>query len=583
MSSLRPSAGLAAALLVVAALPYAAFHGLTGAELRAPWGLAAGGLALPLILLHMLKVQLPRKLVGSLLLWQRAVPSPSGARPLQALRRNLPLLLQLLALGALTYALAGPVVGGFGGRSTTLLLILDVSASMGAVDEPGGATRLERAREQALALLAGLEAGGEASLIAVDHTATVLCPWTGEEDRLRAALEGLSPRAASTDLAQANRHASAQARGRQPEVHAQRRRGRPPGDVPLPWDPALPPRDDPPNLGIVAAELQALGPQDEATHEVYARVLNTGPPRQVFLGVTSGDALLAARAIQLGAGEARAATVRLTPPPGVLELRLLADARATPITDGLAADDRAWLQVLAPRPVTYALTSDAPRPHLTRGLRAAGASPTEDATSELWVGVGVAPSPGTDALCFAPPGPVGPVTPGAALRRPEVVAWDREHPLLAHVEPRQSCARARPGPRARPRRRPPGLRRLVLAALKPCLWSRRSATALVLQVVVGFDPEDSSWPRRPPPGVPPAQRRAPNRATLAGGAAGSGAGGALVGSWRGPRGEPRDPAGERRRAPPGRQDGQPRRVRLGRPGVGVFRAWRPTPSSARCA
>ena len=288
-------------------------------------GLGAGALALPLIALHMLRVQLPRRVVGSLLLWRQAVPQPNGARPFQALRRNLPLFLQLLALGALTYALAGPVVGGFSVGSAPQVVVLDLSASMGASDEPGGATRLERARAQALALLADLDAGAEATVIAVDRTAEVLCPWTDDSRRLRAAVADLKPRAAGTDLAQALRLVAAVAGGRDPEVHVfSDGGGRAPGDVPFPGTLAYHPLGGaPPNLGIVATELTPLGGKGPATHELYARVLNAGPERDAFLGLVARERLIAARAIHLAEGQTQATTFSVALPPGIVELRLL--------------------------------------------------------------------------------------------------------------------------------------------------------------------------------------------------------------------------------------------------------------------
>jgi len=497
VNSLRPSAGLAAVLLVLAALPYVGFHLLARAELRTPVGLSAGGLALPLIAMHMLKVQLPRRVVSSLMLWRQAVPQPSGARPFQRLRRNLPLFLQLLALGALVYALAGPVVGGFAQSSNTQVVVIDVSASMGAVDEPGGATRLERAREQALALLATLEAGGEATVIAVDQSAEVLCPWTGDAQRLRAALEDLHPRAAGTDLAQALRLVAAVAGGRNPDVHVlSDGGGRQPGDVPFPGTLLYHPVGGAPaNLGIVATDLKPLGAQGKATHEVYVRVHNAGPARSAFLGLVSGERLLAARAVDLEADQSRAATFRLALPAGIIELRLLADASAKPLRDALAADDRAWLEVARVEPVTARVVSPRPEPHLERGLRAAGAVLSDGVAAQLWVGVDTPlPARGPQILAFAPPSLEGPVSLGPRLDSPELVAWDREHPLLQHVELGElRLERAQGyvlGPRADPLlfARDAAGRSYPIAASYTAGGERR--------LVFGFDPAESSWPRQ---------------------------------------------------------------------------------------
>ncbi|MCA8924460.1 MAG: hypothetical protein KDD82_21800, partial [Planctomycetes bacterium] len=162
-----------------------------------------------------------------------------------------------------------------------------------------------------------------------------------------------------------------------------------------------------------------------------------------------------------------------------------------------AADDRVWLRVTRSRSVRCALSSPTPRPWVERGLLASGADlVAAGEASDLRVTVGAEPGSGQgDALTFAPPAAVGPVGLGPALVEPRVVAWDREHPLLAHVELGDLLLGAARG--------------LVLgSSADPLVFARPAAGGEAvpiaaafradggLHVVVGFDPDESSWPRQ---------------------------------------------------------------------------------------
>ena len=65
-------------------------------------------LAIPIILLYMLKLRRKQVEVSSTLLWQQVLREQQANAPWQKLKRNLLLLLQLLILAALIFALARP-------------------------------------------------------------------------------------------------------------------------------------------------------------------------------------------------------------------------------------------------------------------------------------------------------------------------------------------------------------------------------------------------------------------------------------------------------------------------------------------
>ena len=79
-------------------------------QLLTPLALAGGLLALPVILLYMLRLRRQEIEVSSIMLWQQLLQDTEANTPWQRLRRNLLLLLQLLILAALVFALARPFI-----------------------------------------------------------------------------------------------------------------------------------------------------------------------------------------------------------------------------------------------------------------------------------------------------------------------------------------------------------------------------------------------------------------------------------------------------------------------------------------
>lgn len=107
--------------------------------------------------------------------------------------------LPLLVLACGVLAAAGPYWGQQLGRSQAegqdLLILLDVSRSMLAEDQPPS-SRLLRAQQQILKLLDGLEKGGRADRVAVvafAGSARLLSPFTRDYDHVRAAVRNAGP------------------------------------------------------------------------------------------------------------------------------------------------------------------------------------------------------------------------------------------------------------------------------------------------------------------------------------------------------------------------------------------------------
>ncbi|MFQ3647679.1 MAG: BatA domain-containing protein [Anaerolinea sp.] len=153
-----------------------------------PLGLALAALAIPILLLYMLRLRRREAVVSSHFLWQRALKDYAANTPWQRLRRHLLLLLQLLALALLVVALARPALPGSTPSLGRVVVLLDASASMQTV-EADGQTRWALALEQARQLVDELGVGDEMLLLRVGQTVDVLSDFTADRARLLAALE----------------------------------------------------------------------------------------------------------------------------------------------------------------------------------------------------------------------------------------------------------------------------------------------------------------------------------------------------------------------------------------------------------
>ncbi len=180
-----------------------------------PAFLALAALAVPIILLYMLRLRRREVRVSSSMLWQRLMQDREANAPWQKLRRNLLLILQLLILAALVFALARPYIPVPSVASGSVALLLDASASMNATDLPGGQTRFEAAQERARALVGDLGAGEVMTVIAVGDTPQVLTPPTADRATLREAINRARPTAALADWSAALTLAGASIAGRE--------------------------------------------------------------------------------------------------------------------------------------------------------------------------------------------------------------------------------------------------------------------------------------------------------------------------------------------------------------------------------
>jgi hypothetical protein len=157
----------------------------------------AAALTVPVLLAYyLLKLRRRPVRVSSTLLWMQAVRDVQVNVPFRWLRPTWLLFLQLAVLALLLTAMARPAVDAAGSTPGRIILLIDRSASMSAVDEPGGLARLQRAQQEALRMIDELSRSAgpiSAAVIAVAAEPVALTAFTSDRGRLRSAVGSITP------------------------------------------------------------------------------------------------------------------------------------------------------------------------------------------------------------------------------------------------------------------------------------------------------------------------------------------------------------------------------------------------------
>ena len=169
-------------------------------------------LVVPLVLFYFLKLKRPRQEVSSLALWRQVMQDQRVNSPFQRFKRNLLLLLQLLLLTLLVAAAVQPFLRAGPAARRRVPVLLDCSASMAALDRPGGVTRLAEAKRRVRETIDGLASDQELCLISFGHTARKRCGFTNNKRLLREALDQVQVEPQASDLEEALRLAQGLAR-----------------------------------------------------------------------------------------------------------------------------------------------------------------------------------------------------------------------------------------------------------------------------------------------------------------------------------------------------------------------------------
>jgi len=170
---------------------------LSSLSFLTPVALALAGLAVPIVLLYMLRLRRTETPISSTFLWRELVRDREANAPWQRLRPNWLLFLQLLILAALVVALARPFIEVKTISSGRTILLLDASASMTASDV--APSRFEAAKSIALEMVDLLGADDTMTVIRVAAVPEVLASASRDPLVLRQAIESAQPSAAAAD------------------------------------------------------------------------------------------------------------------------------------------------------------------------------------------------------------------------------------------------------------------------------------------------------------------------------------------------------------------------------------------------
>lgn len=413
-----------------------------------PLALAFFALFIPIILLYLLKQRRRRVQVSTLLFWDQILRDEHRVTSLTRLRKLLSLLLQLLFVTLLTLALARPVLSKNVLGARRIVVLLDTSASMTAME--AGGTRFARAKALARDVIRGMSPGDTLMLAAVSNGADVVAPFTNSRRELLDALDAVEAGHAETDFGGAmdllkrlpsderETHVYVITDGAFEPVPFEG----PPERLRFAYLRVGEARD---NVGITAFELRPLPASPRDFELLFEAVNETDQERRVPYEVRVDGSLIDAGEIVLAArGRATRSISQFTRTGGEAELFLDVD-------DAFPLDNRAYAVLPTFRPVEVTLvtegnlflenallTDDGVRlrtltPVLYEGTPAEAPEMQAGAVKlfDRW-----APAAGPAGDCIfigAWPAEVAPSSEGT-LERPLITQWDREHPVNRHLQ-----------------------------------------------------------------------------------------------------------------------------------------------------
>ncbi len=414
-------------------------------NLLAPLGLALG-LTIPVVIVfYLLKVRRHDEEVSSTFLWDDLVRDLAAHEPLQRLRWNPLLLLQIAVLTLLTVAFARPFLQQMGEPPVHAVLLLDASASMQATDvQP---SRFARAVQLARDTLGGLPESSLATIVLVGAHPEVLASQTGDRREAGRALGDAHPSGSAADMREAL--LLARSLGGDPDTRR----------IYLFTDGAFTlPEDLPEDMGWVSVQRVAPAatgnlavttittrpdPRDNRRQQVFARVENfSDSPVQVTEDIALDGQTVEQRPLSL-APNGTADQVFEDLPSGARGVSVSLSHVAG--TDALRLDDDAFA-VLVQHKAAQVLLVSAGNPFLERAITLLPNVELSRISTRRYLGVeadrfdvvvfdSYLPPllPRGNLLVINPPDR-GAVPTSGTVQRPRVAGWQRDDPLLAYVD-----------------------------------------------------------------------------------------------------------------------------------------------------
>ena len=398
----------------------------------APAGLLLLALAVPVVLLHVLRPRRTQVVVGSTYLWEPLARPVSAASPWQRLRPSVLLFLQLLAVILLATAVARPVRLTAAPLARHTVFMVDASGSMAAAD--GEPDRIGAARQRAEELRDQLPSGGLASVVLASAQPRVLLSASDDGGAFSEALAAIPPPTGGADFA-----------GAFTLAESLETPGVPIGFVFLS------------DGGLTTAERRLLPPGtryerigDRSANRAITRLAveprGSGLHARVTLRNTGGPAATQRLRLDVDGRTQHTEEVRL-PAGGLVEraVDLPAGERVEAFLEGddlLAADNHAFAAA-APRPHLRILLAGPEDVFLDRLLtaipgvtveRSETSRPAPGADLAIYDGVPVPADPAAPWLAIAPPGGAPGVAVTGDVETPAVALVRSEHPLLVGLD-----------------------------------------------------------------------------------------------------------------------------------------------------
>lgn len=428
--------------------------------------IALGAVPPALVALYFLKLHRQPLEVPSTFLWKRSIEDLSVNSLWQRLRRNLLLLLQLLAVAALILAALRPSWQSHRLSGGRYIFLLDTSASMTATDV--APNRLAEGKRRVGQLIDEMNSGDKAMLISFSDHARVEQSYTDNVQDLRRALAAVQPTNHSTSLDEALHLAAGLANpGRSATEMSDTQVAEPlPAKLYIFSDGRFPDVSgfslgnltpifepigdaDAANVGIVGFSTDRNEDKPDQL-QAFARLENHGgDPADVSLELRLDGNLVDARQVKIPANGVDSEVFGLGQvESGVLRLSL------SP-ADFLSQDNQAWAVVNSPRRTRVLLITPGNEP-LSRALKVPAAQQWSEVTEETPASLDTpdyqkqAASGTLDLIIYDRCAPkqmpqantlfIGtlPPAPGwgaeAAVVQPQIIDTDRAHPIMQSVE-----------------------------------------------------------------------------------------------------------------------------------------------------
>ena len=417
-------------------------------------------LFLPLIgglitVMYILKLRRKDVIVSSTFLWRQVIRDVQANAPFQKLRRNLLLLLQLIAAALIIFALARPFFYAmdFGGRN--FVVIIDTSASMGATDV--GPTRLEQAKIQGNSLIDAMKPGDMMLVLSAYSRPDAVTGFTDDRSELHRAVNNLQVHQTPTNMREALNLAA--------DLVASRNGGDS-GRIEMISDGGIeaqmsgvggdvqyslanlnlgkthvgfhPVGSEHDNVGIVAVDFRRNIGTEKPTVELLVVTHNyASQPRTFNEEIYAGESLIEAHEVTLAANGEDTQPYELPEPEAAVRMRVKLD-----IKDQLAADNEAVL-ILKPRKTLKVLLIGQENLFLESALKV-------DSGVDLSKAANFSSGKGFDVVVFNESAPAklpegnylflhctsdqAPVKVDGSAQNVAPADWDHDHPVLRYVD-----------------------------------------------------------------------------------------------------------------------------------------------------